>query len=292
MLLDRIGSCRLPEWGGSLSEYTWEKLKNIHAKYKAFGKDCLEELKIELVSVISAIEYESYFNGMLFLTGAPDGTAYLCNIWTDIFLITLDNCYRLMSYTPISDGEMDIYNVKWIEEDHVLFFDAVYIVHDTASHHVCYYGNEEDFFISKKGETKGLIFPDISDIFSTEEGEIKEPGHGKCEQLREIRMKIAKANDIDFTPAVCTHTGPCMGTCPACDEEIRFLDRELQKKKMRGEKINLIGIAEEDIKKSQIKIPSDDETIEIDRSAVYGGVEPIDEIVWDSLISDFEIFGE
>ena len=83
----------------------------------------------------------------------------------------------------------------------------------------------------------------------------KYPGHEKCNQLREIRKKIAVANNIEFAPAVCTHKGPCLGTCPVCDEEISYLDRELQKKKENGEEIILIGIAEDDIRKSKVDVP-------------------------------------
>ena len=75
------------------------------------------------------------------------------------------------------------------------------------------------------------------------------PGREKCDTLREIRMKIAEANGIPFQPAECHHTGPCSGTCPACDAEIRYLDEQLQKKKAGGEKIILTGLtSDEDIK--------------------------------------------
>ena len=49
-------------------------------------------------------------------------------------------------------------------------------------------------------------------------------GKQKCNTLKTIRLKIARANGIDFHPAECRHQGPCLGTCPACDEEIKYLD--------------------------------------------------------------------
>jgi len=50
------------------------------------------------------------------------------------------------------------------------------------------------------------------------------PGKEKCNTLREIRQKIAEMNGIDFKPAECHHSGPCAGTCPVCDDEIKYLD--------------------------------------------------------------------
>lgn len=103
----------------------------------------------------------------------------------------------------------------------------------------------------------------------------KYPGREKCEQLRKIRIKIAELNDIEFEPAICTHKGPCKGTCPVCDSEISYLDSELQKKKQRGEEINIAGIAEEDIISSQVAIPEDEEIIRMGAPIIDGGLEPI-----------------
>ena len=71
------------------------------------------------------------------------------------------------------------------------------------------------------------------------------PGKQKCETLRTIRRKIAGANDIPFATEDCTYGGPCRGTCPKCDEEIRFLDRALKEKQARGETVVLEGLGEE-----------------------------------------------
>lgn len=104
----------------------------------------------------------------------------------------------------------------------------------------------------------------------------KYPGREKCEQLRNIRIKIAELNDIEFEPAVCTHQGPCLGTCPVCDSEIRYLDSELQKKKQRGEEINIAGIAEDDIISSQVDIPQDEDIITMGKPIIDGGLNTIE----------------
>ena len=64
-----------------------------------------------------------------------------------------------------------------------------------------------------------------------------------CKSLREIRCRIARANDIDYTPAVCTHEGNCSGTCPACESELRYIERQLLRRTAQGKKIMLAGLA-------------------------------------------------
>lgn len=77
----------------------------------------------------------------------------------------------------------------------------------------------------------------------TKQGNQKYPGKEKCEKLRQIRKLIAEVNGIRFEPDVCHHEGPCAGTCPACDAEIRYLDELLQLKKQRGEEVILSGLS-------------------------------------------------
>ncbi len=64
-----------------------------------------------------------------------------------------------------------------------------------------------------------------------------------CKSLREIRCRIARANDIDYTPAVCAHEGNCSGTCPACESELRYIERQLLRRTATGKKIVLAGLA-------------------------------------------------
>ena len=82
-------------------------------------------------------------------------------------------------------------------------------------------------------------------------------GKQKCEMLRTIRKEIAQRNGIEYLSADCTHQGDCLGTCPKCDAEIRFLEYELNRKAQRGEEISIKGINNEIviiiIKSSHIK---------------------------------------
>ena len=70
-------------------------------------------------------------------------------------------------------------------------------------------------------------------------------GTGKevCLILKGIRQKIADANDISYHPKECHHKGDCTGTCPACEAEIRYLERELKARKGNGFGMKVAGIA-------------------------------------------------
>ena len=67
-------------------------------------------------------------------------------------------------------------------------------------------------------------------------------GKKKCKILKQIRQEIAKANDIEFVTSQCTHKGDCLGTCPKCEEEVRYLEQELSRKKKSGARIAVAGI--------------------------------------------------
>ena len=64
-----------------------------------------------------------------------------------------------------------------------------------------------------------------------------------CKLLKDIRQQIADANGISYQPKECHHKGDCAGTCPACEEEIRYLERELKVRKGNGFGMKVAGIA-------------------------------------------------
>ena len=68
-------------------------------------------------------------------------------------------------------------------------------------------------------------------------------GKSTCKLLKDIRQQIADANGISYQPKECHHKGDCAGTCPACEEEIRFLERELRARKGNGFGMKVAGIA-------------------------------------------------
>ena len=68
-------------------------------------------------------------------------------------------------------------------------------------------------------------------------------GKSTCKLLKDIRQQIADANGISYQPKECQHKGDCAGTCPACEEEIRYLERELKARKGNGFGMKVAGIA-------------------------------------------------
>ena len=68
-------------------------------------------------------------------------------------------------------------------------------------------------------------------------------GKSTCKLLKDIRQQIADANGISYQPKECHHKGDCAGTCPACEEEIRYLERELRARKGNGFGMKVAGIA-------------------------------------------------
>ncbi len=71
-------------------------------------------------------------------------------------------------------------------------------------------------------------------------------GKDKCEYLRNLRVRIAEANGIDYVPAECHHEGDCPGFCPVCDGEMEFIAKALEEKANRGENIKLSGLQVDD----------------------------------------------
>lgn len=52
-------------------------------------------------------------------------------------------------------------------------------------------------------------------------------GKAICNQLKDIRKQIASENDIPLEEHECHYDGPCKGTCPRCDAELQYLEKEL-----------------------------------------------------------------
>ena len=67
-------------------------------------------------------------------------------------------------------------------------------------------------------------------------------GKAKCKILKEIRQKIADENDIPYVTRECTYQGDCSGTCPRCESELRYLERELEARKRLGQKVAVTAL--------------------------------------------------
>ena len=68
-------------------------------------------------------------------------------------------------------------------------------------------------------------------------------GKNRCEYLKEIRKRIATENGIPLEQRECTFKGECSGTCPFCEAELRYLEKELHKRRTLGKAVSVAGIA-------------------------------------------------
>ena len=68
-------------------------------------------------------------------------------------------------------------------------------------------------------------------------------GKSVCNVLKGVRKAIADANDIKYEPAECGFEGECRGTCPACEAEVRYIERELNLRRLAGRAVTVAGIA-------------------------------------------------
>ena len=68
-------------------------------------------------------------------------------------------------------------------------------------------------------------------------------GRTICKVLKDVRQKIANENGISYHPEECHHKGECVGTCPGCEKEIRYLEEQLKNKQHSGLGLKVAGIA-------------------------------------------------
>lgn len=68
-------------------------------------------------------------------------------------------------------------------------------------------------------------------------------GKQKCKILKEIRAEIARSNDIEYVTSECKHKGDCKGTCPKCEAELRYLEKELERKQQLGKAVAIMGMS-------------------------------------------------
>ena len=69
--------------------------------------------------------------------------------------------------------------------------------------------------------------------------------HGKniCNQLKEVRKRIAEENDIPLEIEECTYKGECRGTCPRCEAEVRYLENAIADRLRLGKVATVAGLA-------------------------------------------------
>ena len=91
---------------------------------------------------------------------------------------------------------------------------------------------------------------------------IMKKGKQTCKILKEIRKQIAAENDIKLVVEECTYQGDCKGTCPKCEAEVRYLERELEKRQRMGKAAMVAGLSVGLLSTSQVALAQQPEKID------------------------------
>ena len=103
-------------------------------------------------------------------------------------------------------------------------------------------------------------------------------GKQTCKILKEIRKQIAEENDIELVISECTYQGDCKGTCPKCEAEVRYLERELEKRQRMGKAAVVAGLSVGLLGISQVALAQQPDTLRMDT-------------IHKEVIEDGELFG-
>lgn len=68
-------------------------------------------------------------------------------------------------------------------------------------------------------------------------------GKEKCAHLRQLREEVARQHNIPYAPTPCPYQGDdCKGTCPKCEEELRYLTEEIHRREKLGQPVNVVAV--------------------------------------------------
>lgn len=99
-----------------------------------------------------------------------------------------------------------------------------------------------------------------------------EQGKKICNALKEVRKRITDALGIPYEMDECHHKGECMGTCPKCDEETKYIQEQLDEREKCGLSTNIDNmIANEELKEIGIQMKSAQRHIIDDRDTILMG---------------------
>ena len=96
-------------------------------------------------------------------------------------------------------------------------------------------------------------------------------GKQTCKILKDIRRQIAEANDIEFVTSECRYKGDCLGTCPKCEAEVRYLEQQLRARSIAGKAVALAGISAASIA-MLMPITSEAQTVQETQSLLKGSI--------------------
>ena len=117
-------------------------------------------------------------------------------------------------------------------------------------------------------------------------------GKQTCKILKEIRRQIAEANGIEFATSECRYKGDCLGTCPKCESEVRYLEQQLRARTLAGKAVALAGISAATLAmlmpmSADAQIPADTNSLTADSvTATIGNSVKIKGVISDTLDSE------
>jgi hypothetical protein len=91
-------------------------------------------------------------------------------------------------------------------------------------------------------------------------------GKQTCKILKEIRRQIAAENDIKLVVEKCTYQGDCLGTCPKCEAEVRYLERELEKRQRMGKAAVVAGLSVGLLSTSQVALAQQPDSLNMNQN--------------------------
>ena len=91
-------------------------------------------------------------------------------------------------------------------------------------------------------------------------------GKQTCRILKEIRKQIAEENDIKLVISECTYQGNCLGTCPKCEAEVRYLERELEKRQRMGKAAVVAGLSVGLLSSSQVALAQQPDSLNMNQN--------------------------
>lgn len=86
-----------------------------------------------------------------------------------------------------------------------------------------------------------------------------ERGKRICKVMKELRKRIADANEIPYVIEECPYKGDCPGTCPKCEADLRYLTEAIDAREKQGKTVTTEGLmSEEELRQALTIEPIDD----------------------------------
>ena len=108
-----------------------------------------EAEKIQLQYAFLSVIREEHKNGQKAISVSPNGMNFLFCLFENYqyVLLNMDGISVLFENALIFEGELDVWNVQWIEKDNLVTFDLFYIVHSKIQKCICHFSNDSSAFI-------------------------------------------------------------------------------------------------------------------------------------------------